>query len=293
MALFLETQSISKEILELIKEAKKKIILISPYFKTSELLRERIRTKSDNSKLTEFTIIYGKEDLKESELEWMKGIKNLNILEKKNLHAKCYLNENRAIICSMNLYDYSQQNNIEMGILITKKDDPIAFRSLLDEIFNLKHNSINILNNQIVTFDSLTPNQKLNYKLINELVGYKLKDKKKTEDDILTTAELISLASCENLNTESISKLLPEKKFDEYCDGILKKMNYSQKFTLGKIDRIIRSQELTYPKIIFKLLNGNVLELDCTENNLPKKENIYVAVRLNETWFNEYYTLDN
>ena len=57
-----------------------------------------------------------------------------------DLHAKCYLNEDRAIICSMNLYDYSQQTNIEMGILITKKDDEVAYEALIDEINNIKIN---------------------------------------------------------------------------------------------------------------------------------------------------------
>ena len=35
----------------------------------------------------------------------------------KNLHAKCYLNEKKMIITSMNLYEFSQVNNREMAFL--------------------------------------------------------------------------------------------------------------------------------------------------------------------------------
>ncbi len=41
----------------------------------------------------------------------------------KNLHAKCYLNESECIISSLNLYEFSQINNNEMGILIRKYED--------------------------------------------------------------------------------------------------------------------------------------------------------------------------
>ena len=41
----------------------------------------------------------------------------------KNLHAKCYLNEESCIVSSLNLYEFSQVNNNEMGILISKDED--------------------------------------------------------------------------------------------------------------------------------------------------------------------------
>ena len=44
-----------------------------------------------------------------------------------NLHAKCYLNETAAIITSMNLYEFSQVNNNEMGILVDRLTDTECF----------------------------------------------------------------------------------------------------------------------------------------------------------------------
>ncbi|HTC01257.1 MAG TPA: phospholipase D family protein, partial [Ferruginibacter sp.] len=123
MAKFLETQAISSELMKLIKEAKDKIILVSPYLKVNSQIQERLRTKSKTGALSEIVIVYGKSELQKSELEWIKDIEDLKVIEKNNLHAKCYINEDKAIICSMNLYEYSQQTNIEMGILITKEHD--------------------------------------------------------------------------------------------------------------------------------------------------------------------------
>jgi len=49
------------------------------------------------------------------------------------LHAKCYINESQAIVTSMNLYAYSQENNEEMGILVFKEDDPDLYQEIYAE----------------------------------------------------------------------------------------------------------------------------------------------------------------
>src|SRR5690606_2667480 len=46
----------------------------------------------------------------------------------KNLHAKCYLNEELCIVTSLNLYEISQVNNNEMGILIRRGEDAELYR---------------------------------------------------------------------------------------------------------------------------------------------------------------------
>lgn len=45
----------------------------------------------------------------------MYEIEDLLVWQKNDLHAKYYINEKKAIICSMNLHDYSQTTNVEMG----------------------------------------------------------------------------------------------------------------------------------------------------------------------------------
>ncbi len=101
MAKFLDTQAISNELMKLIKDAKDKIILVSPYLRVNSQIQERLKTKSKIGTLSEIVIVYGKSELKQSELDWIKGIEDLKVYEKSNLHAKCYLSEDKAIICSL------------------------------------------------------------------------------------------------------------------------------------------------------------------------------------------------
>lgn len=54
-----------------------------------------------------------------------------------SLHAKCYLNENEAIVTSMNLYSFSQQNNDEMGIHVTKENDTDLYNDIYIEVQRL------------------------------------------------------------------------------------------------------------------------------------------------------------
>jgi hypothetical protein len=51
----------------------------------------------------------------------------------KNLHAKCYLNEESCIITSLNLYEFSMVNNNEMGVLINRAQDVELYRDAYDE----------------------------------------------------------------------------------------------------------------------------------------------------------------
>ena len=51
----------------------------------------------------------------------------------KNLHAKCYLNEELCIITSLNLYEFSQINNNEMGVLIQRSEDPELYKEAYEE----------------------------------------------------------------------------------------------------------------------------------------------------------------
>ncbi len=43
------------------------------------------------------------------------------IVDQPSLHAKCYMNESEAIVTSLNLYEFSQVNNIEMGFYINNQ----------------------------------------------------------------------------------------------------------------------------------------------------------------------------
>jgi phosphatidylserine/phosphatidylglycerophosphate/cardiolipin synthase-like enzyme len=54
-----------------------------------------------------------------------------------NLHAKCYISENEAIISSLNLYEYSQVNNDEMGILV--KSNHEMYKDIWDDAIRISN----------------------------------------------------------------------------------------------------------------------------------------------------------
>ena len=46
---------------------------------------------------------------------------------------KCYLNEELCIITSLNLYEFSQINNNEMGVLLRRSDDAELYKDAYEE----------------------------------------------------------------------------------------------------------------------------------------------------------------
>ena len=67
----------------------------------------------------------------------MAELKNLELFYLENLHAKCYFNENRMVITSMNMYQFSEKNNREMGVLIDAKNDKELFDKAVNEALSI------------------------------------------------------------------------------------------------------------------------------------------------------------
>ncbi len=136
MASFLSsTNKISAALEDLIKHAQDDIILISPYVKVNQKLQDFIRDADGRG--VKIMLIYGKSDMKPDEWNWIKDLTNREVGFVRNLHAKCYISESTAIISSMNLYDFSQQNNDEMGILVQRDGDADLYDEILDEVNRL------------------------------------------------------------------------------------------------------------------------------------------------------------
>lgn len=131
MAKFLNTSATNYYLEELIKNAREKLILISLFLKLNDRMRELLEDK--NRLKIDVRIIYGKSELHPDEINWLKGLDYIRTSFCKNLHAKCYLNEHECIITSLNLYEFSQVNNNEMGVLITKQEDNKVYQDTLDE----------------------------------------------------------------------------------------------------------------------------------------------------------------
>ena len=117
MAEFLTTSDISARLQKIIREADERLVLISPYLQVNPKIKELLAQKARSK--THIRVIYGKKALKPEEREWLDSLTSIEVCFRQNLHAKCYLNEKEAILTSMNLYQFSEQNNDEMGILVS------------------------------------------------------------------------------------------------------------------------------------------------------------------------------
>lgn len=319
MPKFLDTQAISHELMNVIKEAKEKIILVSPYLKVNPQIQERLKTKSKLGTLAEIVIVYGKSELKQTELEWIKEIDDLKTYEKGNLHAKCYLNEDKAIICSMNLYDYSQQNNIEMGLLISRQNDKEAYESLMEEINNIKVNGtrrrFDALSQQIPVSETplgqnqdsqkqnsgssvanerkgLSADQKLKFQILKNWRYQKSREEKIPAYLILTDEEIKSIVTKDRIDGNSLYETLQKKKAIRYNEEILYQLGKSKYYTIGTVVNVwYQDNQNSYDRVKFKLAGAGEERWYETTQELPKT-NAEVAVQLNKSWFNDYFYLD-
>jgi phosphatidylserine/phosphatidylglycerophosphate/cardiolipin synthase-like enzyme len=131
MAKFLNTSAINYFLEELIKTAQDRLILISPFLKLNDRIKELLEDK--NRLKIDVRIIYGKNELQNDEITWLSKLTFIRTSFCKNLHAKCYLNEKSCIITSLNLYEFSQVNNNEMGVAVSRLEDLELYKDTYDE----------------------------------------------------------------------------------------------------------------------------------------------------------------
>jgi len=131
MVEFLKTTGVSHYLEELVENAQDKLILISPYLKINDRIKEQLEEK--NRMKIDVRMVYGKNELQPEENNWLKDLDFITSSYCENLHAKCYLNNKEAIITSMNLYEFSQVNNNEMGIHVKRDEDPEVYNDIKQE----------------------------------------------------------------------------------------------------------------------------------------------------------------
>jgi len=131
MAKFLNTSATNYYLEELIKDASDRLILISPFLKLNDRIKELLEDK--NRLKIDVRIVYGKSELQPVEISWLNELTFIRTSFCKNLHAKCYMNESSCIITSLNLYEFSQVNNNEMGVHISREDDSEMYKDTYEE----------------------------------------------------------------------------------------------------------------------------------------------------------------
>jgi PLD-like domain len=131
MAKFLNTSGANYYLEEIVRLAHDRLILISPFLKFNDHIRELLQEK--NRMKVDVRVVFGKNELQPEEINWLRTLTSVRTSFCRNLHAKCYLNEELGIVTSLNLYDFNQANNNEMGILIARNEDPELFQTANNE----------------------------------------------------------------------------------------------------------------------------------------------------------------
>lgn len=83
MAKFLNTSGTNYFLEELIKDAKDRVILISPFLRLNDRIKELLVDK-DRLKI-DVRIVYGKSELQPAEIEWLRGLPYVRTSFCKNL----------------------------------------------------------------------------------------------------------------------------------------------------------------------------------------------------------------
>lgn len=216
MAKFLDTTGVSYHLQQLINKANERLVLISPYLKINDRIKQSLEDK--NRLKIDIRVVYGKNELQPEENNWLKSMTSIRSSFCKDLHAKCYLNENEAIITSMNLYDFSQVNNNEMGIYIEKSSDPQLYKDIYDEAQRLIR-----VSDEIIVSAEKAPTKEKQPEKIETKLKTKLKTEKKT--DSKQTGFCIRTGVRIPFNVENPMSYEAFKSWSKYSDT-----DYAEKF---------------------------------------------------------------
>jgi phosphatidylserine/phosphatidylglycerophosphate/cardiolipin synthase-like enzyme len=139
---FVAEDSLNSAIIEIINNADSFVTLIAPYIKLHERVKDALNLKVQ-IKNFDLIILYGKsfDGINKNDRAFLKKFKKLKIRYKERLHAKCYFNSKKVLLTSMNLYDFSQNNNIEFGIVIEKSSSPKLYEETVSYFKKVLKNS--------------------------------------------------------------------------------------------------------------------------------------------------------
>lgn len=120
-AKFLFDHQLVAAIEDLIRKSNKYLLLVSPFIDLDARIKDALNEKKQNHDFKLY-VLFGKNEnnyyrsVKKDSFEFLKEFPNIEIRYNERLHAKFFQNDYDHIITSMNLYDYSLANNIEVGV---------------------------------------------------------------------------------------------------------------------------------------------------------------------------------
>jgi len=211
MAKFINTSATTYYLEEIIKNASDRLILISPYLRLNDRIKELLEDK--NRLKIDVRIVYGKTDLRPDEADWLKGLEFVRTSFCKNLHAKCYMSEAGCIITSLNLYEFSQVNNNEMGVYIDRDTDPELYKETYDEALRIIRISeeVKIAYDRVQKAESVTDESTPS----DDLAG---QGDDENADDGNNNTEFLTTSKLGSKHKQSTAKILERLTADGYLE---------------------------------------------------------------------------
>jgi hypothetical protein len=265
MAKFLTGNELNSELEKLFERAYNQIILISPYIKIHDRFASTLRTKKDYPEI-QLIIVFGKNEddisrsMKEEDFNFFKEFPNIQIRYEKRLHAKYYANEDNAILTSMNLYNYSQDNNIEAGVMtkanvlsnLASNIMSIAGEDSFDnaawQYFNRVIDQSELLFNKVPIYESVMLGLSKKYKSskievdkLTDFFGNKQRKgttvKQEVHDQVITKASESAGNNMEKLQKKSNPEILNDTKYFS-TTALSKEVNISSKDLFRKLEQM-------------------------------------------------------
>jgi hypothetical protein len=264
MAKFLTGNELNSELEKLFERAYNQIILISPYIKIHDRFASTLRTKKDYPEI-QLIIVFGKNEddisrsMKEEDFNFFKEFPNIQIRYEKRLHAKYYANEDNAILTSMNLYNYSQDNNIEAGVMtkanvlsnLASNIMSIAGEDSFDnaawQYFNRVIDQSELLFNKVPIYESVMLGLSKKYKSskieVDKLTDFFGNKQRKgttviqeVHDQVITKASESAGNHMEKLQKKSNPEILNDTKYFS-TTALSKEVNISSKDLFRKLEQ--------------------------------------------------------
>jgi hypothetical protein len=146
MSKFVTGKELEEVVYDILFEATRHLLLVSPYIKLDDYFRKILDRHAHNPEL-ELIVVFGKNEgnitrsVSRVDLEYFAKFPHVTLIYAPTLHAKYYGNEVKGVVTSINLYDYSFRNNIEFGVysenapLMEKLLEAVNKKSLEDESY--------------------------------------------------------------------------------------------------------------------------------------------------------------
>jgi hypothetical protein len=127
----LNTSQLNDRIEKMFETETKKLIIVSPFLDINETLIGILASSE-----AQIYIFCRKLEKNEKQKEKLTQ-KHIHFCWIENLHAKIYMSVSQTIITSLNLYEYSQINNYEMGVMFDNNSFDEMYLQLKSEIRNI------------------------------------------------------------------------------------------------------------------------------------------------------------